>query len=198
MVAAKPSILLGSSSKYRKQLLERLGFDFATASPDIDETQQAAETAEQLVVRLAEEKARALAPGHPSHLIIGSDQVACVNGQILGKPHTVARAEQQLTLLSGQTVDFFTGLALLNSATDGVQVGIDTTRVVFRHLEHAEIAAYVAREEPLDCAGSFKSEGLGIALFQSIVTDDPAALIGLPLVKLCEMLRTEGFNPLLA
>ena len=124
--------------------------------------------------------------------------MACVNEQILGKPGTDARAKEQLAKLSGNTVHFYTALALLNSATGHLQVDMDLTAVEFRRLTAPEIDAYVAREQPLDCAGSFKSEGLGVALFERISTEDPAALIGLPLVRLCEMLRTEQMNPLTA
>ena len=189
-------LLLGSSSKYRKQLLERLGLPFSTASPDVDETAREGEAPKHLVTRLAEDKARALSTSHPNHLIIGSDQVACVEEEILGKPGTDERAVEQLTRLSGNTVQFYTALVLFNSATNRLQVALDVTDVEFRSLESREIEAYVAREQPLDCAGSFKSEGLGVALFERISTEDPAALIGLPLVKLCEMLRKELFNPL--
>lgn len=195
-ITAPPELLLGSSSKYRKQLLNRLGVAFSTASPDIDETQKPDESPQTLVTRLAEQKARALQTTHPKHLIIGSDQVACVNGEILGKPGTAERATEQLARLSGNTVQFFTGLVLLNSASNQLQIDMDTTDVEFRKLSSEEIAAYVKKEQPLDCAGSFKSEGLGVALFERIRTDDPAALIGLPLVKLCAMLRNEGLNPL--
>ncbi len=191
-----PALLLASSSRYRKQLLSRLGLSFITASPDIDETRKKDEAPADLVQRLASEKASELAKTHTSHLIIGSDQVASLGNRVLGKPGTVARAEQQLADLSGHTVRFYTGLALLNSATQETQIQLDTTDVEFRTLTAAEISAYVAREQPLDCAGSFKSEGLGVALFERIHTDDPAALIGLPLVRLCGMLRAQGVNPL--
>jgi len=191
-------LLLASSSKYRKQLLERLGLPFIASSPEVDETPLPNESPKLLVTRLAEAKARALSADHQNHLIIGSDQVACVDEKILGKPGTSERAEQQLAQLSGKTVQFFTSLALLNSATDGLQLDMDITEVQFRSLDASEIKAYVATEQPLDCAGSFKSEGLGVALFERISTEDPAALIGLPLVKLCEMLRAENCNPLIA
>lgn len=191
-----PTLLLASSSRYRKQLLGRLDLRFITASPDIDETRKEDEAPADLVKRLAQEKASELAKTHTNHLIIGSDQVASLGDRVLGKPGTVAHAEQQLADLSGQTVRFYTGLALLNSATQEMQVQLDTTDVEFRTLTAQEISTYVAREQPLDCAGSFKSEGLGVALFERIRTDDPAALIGLPLVRLCSMLRAQGVNPL--
>ncbi len=190
------ALLLASSSKYRRQLLERLGLPFTARSPEVDETPRPNESPKQLVTRLAETKARALVADHQNHLIIGSDQVACVHEQILGKPGTEERAAEQLAKLSGNTVQFYTSLALLNSATGRLQVTMDLTEVEFRSLESSEISAYVAREQPLDCAGSFKSEGLGVALFERIKTEDPAALIGLPLVQLCELLRTEHLNPL--
>ena len=189
-------MLLASSSRYRSELLARLGLPFDSASPDIDESPQERETPADLVRRLAESKARALASNHPDHLIIGSDQVAVLDGDILGKPGSHARAEQQLARLSNRSVEFLTGLALLDAATGRVQVDMDRTQVRFRDLTPAEISAYVAREEPLDCAGSFKSEGLGVALFEAIQTQDPAALIGLPLIRLSAMLRAEGMNPL--
>ena len=194
--AAPHKLLLASSSTYRRELLDRLGVAFACKSPDVDETRQPGESAETLVVRLAQMKAKALSHEFHNHLIIGSDQVACVTGTVLGKPGTAAKACEQLAMLSGQTVHFYTGLALLNPETNRLQSAMDTTDVVFRDLTTDEIEAYVEREQPLDCAGSFKSEGLGVALFQRIATYDPAALIGLPLVKLCEMLRAEGLNPL--
>lgn len=189
-------LLLGSSSRYRQELLNRLGLAFDTARPDIDESSLPGESPKALVTRLAAEKARILAPRHPNHLIIGSDQVASIDDTILGKPHTIDRACAQLAQLSGRTVRFYTGLALLNSASGQLRTTLDVTEVVFRQLDENEIAAYVAAEQPLDCAGSFKSEGLGVALFEGIKTEDPAALIGLPLVQLCALLRAEGINPL--
>jgi len=189
-------LLLASSSRYRRALLERLQLPFETASPNIDETRHTGESAKALVERLASEKASALAQRYPRHLIIGSDQVAALDEQVLGKPGSIENAEAQLAQLSGQTVRFYTGLAVLNSQTRAIQVQLDTTEVAFRVLSRQEISAYVTREKPLDCAGSFKSEGLGVALFERITTADPAALIGLPLVLLCTMLRAEGMDPL--
>lgn len=194
---ASQPLLLASSSRYRRGLLERLGLPFNCASPDIDESPEPAEPPPTLVQRLSQEKAHALASAYPDHLIIGSDQVASCGEQVLGKPGTVERAQTQLALLSGQTVDFLTGLALLNTRTGHLQVDLDRTRVRFRRLATDEIAAYVGREQPLDCAGSFKSEGLGVTLFDAIETTDPSALIGLPLIKLCTMLRQEELDPLL-
>jgi len=189
-------LLLASSSRYRRELLERLGLAFDTASPDVDETRLADERAPSLVARLAESKARALAATYPEHLIIGSDQVASLEEEILGKPGNVERANEQLGRLSGRTVHFYTGLVLFNPLTKRLHASTDVTEVRFRDLTAHEIANYVSREQPLDCAGSFKSEGLGVALFEHIRTDDPAALIGLPLVQLCAMLRREGCDPL--
>lgn len=190
------TLVLASSSRYRAELLARLGLPFETRSPDVDETRRPAEPATALVRRLAERKADAVADAVagrcPDALIIGSDQVAVCDGQILGKPGSVERAEAQLALLSGNTVTFHTGLCLLDAASSTRQTGVVTTPVRFRRLTPAEIADYVARERPLDCAGAFKSEGLGIALFDAIGGDDPSALIGLPLIELCRMLRAAG------
>ena len=193
-------LVLASSSKYRAELLERLGIEFSTASPDVDETPLPGEAPRALVARLAEAKARAVAVYHPAALIIGSDQVAVhlADGTevVLGKPHTAQRARTQLQALSGQHVHFLTSLCLLNAAADKVQLRVVDTPVAFRKLTEREIERYVEREQPLDCAGAFKSEGLGIALFESIGGEDPNALIGLPLIELCTMLRAEGISVL--
>lgn len=194
------ALVLASSSRYRAELLGRLGIEFTTARPDVDETPNSGEDAHALVGRLAEAKARAVAASHPDALIIGSDQVGVhksgENEVILGKPHTVERACEQLAALSGQCVRFLTSLCLLNAATSTSQLQVIVTPVTFRTLTSTEIERYVALEQPLDCAGAFKSEGLGIALFESIGGDDPNALIGLPLIALCAMLRAEGFSVL--
>jgi septum formation protein len=193
-------LILASSSRYRAQLLRRLGIDFDTASPDIDESPLPGEPVAELVARLAEAKARTVARQYPRALIIGSDQVAVHNVAeqevVLGKPHTEARARAQLRALSGHQVRFMTSLCLLNAATDTIQLSVIETPVVFRQLNDPEIARYVELEQPLDCAGAFKSEGLGIALFESIGGDDPNALVGLPLIALCTMLRAEGVSAL--
>lgn len=194
--APKP-LLLGSSSRYRAQVLERLGIPFQQASPDIDETPLDGEAPQDLVLRLASRKGAALAGQFPDALIISSDQVASIDDQILGKPHTSERAEAQLQQLSGREVRFFTSIALLDAVSGEAQLDLDVTRVRFRTLTTAEIRDYVAREQPLDCAGAFKSEGLGVALFEAIDTTDPAALIGLPLIRLCAMLAAAG-APVLA
>jgi MAF protein len=190
------ALILASSSPYRAELLARLGLGFETRSPDIDETRLDGESPEGLVERLARSKAEAVAPALPGALVIGSDQVAVCGSDVLGKPGTAARARDQLALLSGRAVTFFTGLCLLDTVSGNIQTAVVPTRVQFRHLNAREIDTYVARERPLDCAGAFKSEGLGIALFDAIEGDDPNALIGLPLIKLCRMLRNAGVDVL--
>ncbi|APX93598.1 septum formation inhibitor Maf [Halomonas sp. 1513] len=191
-----PDLVLASSSRWRRQLLERLGLPFDCASPDIDETPRPGETPQALVHRLALSKASRLAEAYPAHLIIGSDQVAVFDGEILGKPGDEATARANLARFSGQRVHFITGLALLDSAHGRHQVSHATYDVVFRRLSEAEIAHYVAREQPLDSAGSFRMEGLGISLFEKLEGDDPNTLIGLPLIRLCAMLREAGMDPL--
>ena len=188
-----PALLLASSSPYRRELLERLQLPFTWQSPSIDETRLEDESGIDLVKRLAEEKARALADRHPDHLIIGSDQVAVLgNGEILGKPHDLPRAQQQLRAASGSSVTFLTGLALLNSNTGQCQVDCVPFTVHFRPLSDERILRYLQREQPFDCAGSFKSEGLGISLFRSTEGKDATSLIGLPLIRLVDMLLNEG------
>jgi septum formation protein len=189
-------ILLASSSSYRRQLLQKLGVDFDCASPMIDESALPNESAHDLVVRLAEAKATKLARNFGNHLIIGSDQVAAFEQKIIGKPHNHNNAIEQLTQFSGNEVTFITGLCLLNSKTNHRQLSIKHCTVKFRNLNRHQIESYLAKEKPYDCAGSFKSEGLGIALFESINTDDPNTLIGLPLIQLTDMLIKEGVNPL--
>lgn len=193
----QPKLILASTSPFRKQLLEKLGIPFQCANPDIDETARPDESAEQLVVRLAQEKARAVATLYPEHLIIGSDQVCVLNGHITGKPLTVERAEEQLSLARGQCITFYTGLCLYDSRSGQYQSHCEPFHVHFRSLSTAEIHAYVAKEQPLWCAGSFKCEGLGITLFERLEGDDPNALIGLPLIRLNQMLIQQGCNPLL-
>lgn len=184
-------LVLASTSPFRKELLAKLHLEFVTDNPQVDETPMAGETPLQLVARLAEAKARAVAQRHAGALIIGSDQVA-VNGEaILGKPGDHARAAEQLRQASGKRITFLTGLALCNSATGHCQVAVEQFSVVFRQLRDEQIENYLRREQPYNCAGSFKSEGLGIALFQRLEGDDPNALIGLPLIRLVEMLEQE-------
>ncbi|CAJ0993490.1 7-methyl-GTP pyrophosphatase [Sodalis praecaptivus] len=191
-------IVLASSSPYRRALLEKLKIPFDYLAPDIDETPLAGETAAQMVQRLASAKAQVLADRYPHHLIIGSDQCCVLAGQITGKPLTEANAIAQLTRASGKAVTFYTGLALLNSASGRLQKCMEPFVVHFRTLEDAEIAGYVRLEQPLQCAGSFQCEGLGIALFEALEGRDPNTLIGLPLLALADMLRREGVNPLRA
>ncbi|AIR91574.1 Maf family protein [Pseudomonas cremoricolorata] len=184
-------LLLASSSPYRRELLQRLRLPFAWSSPDIDEKRLEHEPPEALVKRLAQAKAQALATAHPEHLIIGSDQVAVLDEQVLGKPHTPERACEQLLAASGKSVTFLTGLALLNTHTGQCQVDCVPFTVNFRALDRACIERYIQAERPLDCAGSFKAEGLGISLFQSTSGSDATSLIGLPLIRLVDMLLHE-------
>ncbi len=185
-------LVLASSSPYRRELLTRLRQPFTWAAPAIDETPLPNESAEALVRRLAEAKARALSELHPAHLIIGSDQVAVLGEQILGKPHTFERACEQLLAASGNHVTFLTGLALLNSKTGDCQVDCIPFTVNMRELDLARIERYLRAEEPYDCAGSFKAEGLGVSLFQSTHGVDATSLVGLPLIRLVDMLLSEG------
>lgn len=193
----QPPLYLASTSVYRQGLLQKLTSNFTAIRPDADETALPGETAAALVQRLAEAKARAVAATLSNGLVIGSDQVAVFNNEIIGKPHTIANAEAQLSAFSGQAVTFLTGLTLLNVASGNTQTLVEPFTVHFRKLTQAEISAYIAREQPLDCAGSFKSEGLGISLFDKLKGEDPNSLIGLPLIKLLALLRNEGVNLLL-
>lgn len=190
-------IVLASTSAYRRALLEKLGIPFTTAAPQVDETPTPGENARHLVMRLAQAKAQALSTEYPNHLIIGSDQVYVLEGKIVGKPHTEEKAVEQLLIARNTIVTFYTGLALYNSASGNLQVICEPFDVHFRHLSEQEIRNYVRKEQPLQCAGSFKSEGLGIALFDRLSGKDPNTLVGLPLISLCEMLNNEGCNPLL-
>ncbi len=193
-----PNLILASTSPYRRVLLEKLGVTFECAAPNVDESPQPGESPRHLVVRLAQEKAKSLAARFPNHLIIGSDQVCVLDGIITGKPHTEENARQQLLKARGSIVTFYTGLALYNSSTGHLQTECEPFDVHFRHLSEQEIDDYVRKERPLNCAGSFKSEGLGIALFERLDGRDPNALVGLPLIALCQMLRRENYNPLMA
>ena len=187
-------LVLGSSSPFRRELLARLGLAFECLSPDIDETAAPDEPAEHLVQRLSREKAEAVARARPGALVIGSDQVALMpDGSVAGKPGDEATACEQLARASGHAVTFLTGLTLLNSASGQWQTVCEPFRVHFRQLSADEIRRYVEKEQPLNCAGSFKSEGLGITLFERLEGDDPNSLIGLPLIQLCRMLRAEGW-----
>jgi MAF protein len=191
-------ILLASSSIYRQQLLAKLQLPFECASPDIDETLLAGEEASEYVQRLAIEKAKALKSEFPEHIIIGSDQCAVleVNGEqrILGKPHTIENAVQQLMDCSGKQVTFLTGLCCFNSISQQELSMVEPFTVHFRQLTEKQIRRYIECEMPLDCAGSFKSEGLGIALFEKLEGDDPNTLIGLPLIRLIKMLESQGLH----
>ncbi len=189
-------LVLASTSPYRRALLERLGLDFKTSAPEVDERAQAGESPEALVMRLARAKARAGGAAYPDALVIGSDQVACIDGEILGKPGSRQRAIVQLEKASGRTVTFYTGLCLLDSGTDQAQVECIPFHVHFRDLSYRQIQGYVDREQPYNCAGSFKSEGLGIALVRRLEGDDPNTLIGLPLIRLISMLAAVGVDPL--
>lgn len=184
-------VVLASTSPFRKELLQRLGITFATAAPDVDESPLADETPEALVRRLSEAKARAIGQSCKG-LIIGSDQVATTGRDILGKPGTHVHAAEQLRDLSGRLVTFHTGLCLLNSLTGEAQVDVIPFKVQFRQLDEAQIERYLQADQPYTCAGSFKSEGLGITLFERMDGDDPSALIGLPLIRLTTMLARAG------
>ncbi|MGE0859137.1 MAG: nucleoside triphosphate pyrophosphatase [Gammaproteobacteria bacterium] len=193
---APRDLVLASSSPYRRELLNRLGLSFAWAAPAIDETQLADEQPETLVRRLALAKARALGDQYRHALLIGSDQVAVIDTQVLGKPGNRARAIEQLRAAAGCEVVFLTSLCLLDAQTGEHRIEVVPTMVRFRALGEAQLAAYVDREQPYDCAGSFKAEGLGIALFESIRSDDPTALIGLPLIALTRLLAAAGVDVL--
>ncbi len=187
-------LILGSTSPFRKALLEKLHINFACDSPDIDETPLLHEAVEDMVVRLAITKAQAISTRHPDSLIIGSDQSAVLKGEKLGKPGNFENAFKQLERASGQKITFQTGLCLLNTATKNIQSTCVPYTVVFKKLTPAIIEHYLRKEKPYNCAGSFKSEALGIALFERFEGDDPNALIGLPLIKLITFLENEGLS----
>ena len=197
--AATPSnttrqLILGSTSRYRRELLERLNIPFQVASPDVDETPLPQEISSVLAERLALAKAKAVAAQFPLAVVIGSDQVADLNGQSLGKPGTHDKAVAQLRMMRGQTVVFQTAVAVVCLETGFEQCSLAAVRVRFRDLTDDEIENYLCIEQPYDCAGSAKSEGLGIALLAAIDSDDPTALIGLPLIRTCQMLRAAGIE----
>ena len=185
-------LVLASTSPFRRELLSRLGLPFSVADPRTDESPQPHETPEAMALRLAEAKARAVIPAFPDALIIGSDQLAVLDGQVYGKPGTHDNAVQQLRTMRGRTVNFFTGLCLLDARTGEAHVRGVPTLVTFRDLNDAEIETYLRREQPYQCAGSAKSEGLGIAIIERMQGDDPNALIGLPLIALCGLLKGAG------
>lgn len=190
--ATNRPLVLGSTSRYRRELLSRLRVDFTVESPGVDEAALPDETPRALALRLALEKARAVAARHPRAVVIGSDQVADLAGEALGKPGTHERATQQLRAMRGRTVVFQTAVAVVCAETGFEAVDIAPVEVRFRDLGDAEIEAYLRAEEPYDCAGSAKSEGLGIALLEAIHSDDPTALVGLPLIRTCRMIRAAG------
>ncbi len=185
-------LVLGSTSRYRRELLERLRVPFTVSAPDVDETPRPGEAPKDLACRLALAKAKAVAALHPDAVVIGSDQVADLAGQPLGKPGEHARAVAQLRQMRGKVVIFQTALAVVCLESGFEQVDLAEVRVVFRELNDDEIEAYLLAEQPYDCAGSAKSEGLGIALLESIDNDDPTALIGLPLIRTARLLRQAG------
>ena len=187
-------LLLASSSPYRRELLSRLRLPFDCRAPEVDETPHPDESPEQLVRRLSREKALALAETHPDHLIIGSDQAAVLGDRIIGKPHTLERAREQLLSCSGKRLDFLTGLTLLDTRNGAEQVDCLRFSVHFRELSEAQIERYLIAEQPFDCAGSFKAEGLGISLFRATEGEDATSLIGLPLIRLVEMLNSAGIE----
>ena len=189
-----PPLILGSTSVYRAELLRRLQLPFTTVQPNVDETPLSGETPLLLAKRLALAKANAVADRHPDAVVIGSDQVADLHGEALGKPGNHARATQQLKAMSGQLVIFHTAVAVVYKEQACTLEAVSQIRVQFRTLTDDEIDRYLRVEQPYDCAGSAKSEGLGISLLSQIDNDDPTALIGLPLIKTCEMLRTAGIQ----
>jgi septum formation protein len=195
---SQPPLILASTSRYRKELLERLGLGFSSVAPGVDETPARHELPSQLVTRLAKAKAAAVAVLQPQAWVIGSDQIAVLgppgNHTVLGKPGTEERCRAQLRSCSNSSVDYVTAVALMRQETQELIEFTDVTRVTFRKLDDATIARYVAKEQPLDCAGGFKSEGLGVALCESIQNSDPTALIGLPLIRLSAALRSAGFD----
>lgn len=189
---SKPRIILGSTSPFRRNLLEKLGIEFIIEAPDINEQILPGESPQDFVSRLAREKAETVGQNHDHALIIGSDQAACIGEQIIGKPGNRENATAQLQNASGKQVSFYTGLCLLNTSNGRKQTICETFHVHFRKLSLPQIERYIDKEQPYNCAGSFKSEGLGIALFKRLEGDDPNALIGLPLIRLVSMLAKEG------
>lgn len=187
-------LILASTSTYRKQILNKLCVPFESASPNIDETPLIGESAEELVFRLAFNKAREIGSHQSDGFVIGSDQVASFNGSILGKPLSFDKAKTQLQMVSGNSVTFVTGLCLYNAKTQKAETIVDEFNVTFRELNEEQITTYLRIEKPYDCAGSFKCEGLGIALFKELNGIDPNTLIGLPLIKLIDLLKNQGID----
>lgn len=193
-VTPQRPLILGSTSRYRRELVERLNLPFTTAAPDVDENPTPGEAPGDLALRLALAKAHAVAALHPDAIVIGSDQVSDLNGQPMGKPLVHERAVQQLRSMRGQTVMFHTAVAVVCKATGFEQSDIAVIKTVFRDLTDDEIERYLRAEQPYDCAGSAKSEGLGISLLDAIHSDDPTALIGLPMIRTCRMVRAAGIQ----
>ncbi|MEH6504047.1 MAG: nucleoside triphosphate pyrophosphatase [Cycloclasticus sp.] len=188
----QPKLVLASSSEFRKELLKKIYSDFETASPDIDEAAQDNETPQSLAIRLAYEKASALSKAFPDHLIIGSDQVAMLGHTQLTKPGSHDKCVEQLSLSAGKTITFYTSVCVFNSKTNAFSTDLDTCKVYMKQLSTEEIEQYVLRDKPYGCAAAFKSEGLGIVLFEKIECEDPNALVGLPLIKLTNLLNNMG------
>ena len=196
MISPPPRLILGSTSRYRRELLTRLRLPFEVEAPGVDETPRPGEAPAALAQRLALEKARAVAARHPQDVVIGSDQVADLAGEPLGKPGDHARAVAQLQRMSGQRVVFQTALAVVRQDTGFEAVDLAAVSVTFRTLSDTEIETYLRLDEPYDCAGSARSESLGVALLSAIDSDDPTALVGLPLIRTCALLRAAGLDPL--
>ena len=192
----QPKLILASTSPFRQSLLKKLMLSFETRTPNCDETPRIGESPKALVTRLAELKTHSCNITTPNHLIIGSDQVCVINENIMGKPLTVEKAIEQLTLASGKIITFYVGLSLLNTTTMQNETLCEEFHVHFRTLTEKQIKNYVNREQPLNCAGSFKSEGLGIALFEKLEGKDPNTLIGLPIISLLNMLERQGISVL--
>lgn len=195
-MGARPRLILASTSRYRRELLDRLRLPFEVASPGVDEAPQPGEGPAALALRLARAKAEAVAAQHPGAIVIGSDQVAELDGQAIGKPLTHERAQQQLRTMSGRAVTFHTAVAVVRRDVGYAKVLLAPVRVRFLELTETQIEHYLVTEQPYDCAGSARSEALGIALLASIESDDPTALVGLPLMRTCMLLREAGLDPL--
>lgn len=192
----RQELILASSSPYRSMLLRRLGLEFGVVAPQVDESREEDEPAHLMAARLSEDKAMAVSDAYPQTLIIGSDQVAVLDGEIIGKPGSHEKAVEQLRKASGRSMHFYSGLCLLNTMTGERQTDVIDTEVRLKPIADELIEAYLLKEQPYDCAGACKVEGLGIALIDYVYSGDPTALIGLPLIRLCEMLRAEGIEPL--
>jgi septum formation protein len=196
-MSTRPTLILGSTSRYRRELLERLRLPFEVHAPDVDETPLSGEMPAALAQRLALAKARAVSAAHPGAVVIGSDQVADLDGTPIGKPGTHERAVEQLRSMRGRSIVFQTAVAVVRASTGYAGTALAPVTVRFRNLSDAEIEHYLRTEQPYDCAGSAKCETLGIALLDAIDSDDPTALVGLPLIRTCALLRAAGIDPLL-